>query len=193
MTRSRNEKGPEVHTVHTCPWWIVWTFDNPLRRVLHRPEDVLEGLVGPGQAAIDVGCGAGHFTIGLARLVGDQGRVTAVDLQEKMLERVRRRAKRAGLEERIRMQRCGTESLGLTDPADFILAFWMVHETADQRRFLTEVRRLLKPGGRLLIAEPVFHVTGKEFEKTIGLAAEAGLRWVASPGIRFSRTALFGN
>jgi SAM-dependent methyltransferase len=77
-----------------CPYWLAWALDNPLRRWLHNPQKILEGLVQPGQTVLDLGCGPGYFSLALARMVGANGRVVAVDLQPEMLEFVRRRAER---------------------------------------------------------------------------------------------------
>ena len=177
---------------HTCPWWLAYTFDNPLRRMLHDPEKIFKGLVGPGQTAIDIGCGMGYFTLGLARMVGPEGRVIAVDIQEQMLRRVKKRAERGGLSSRIRLHQCGPDSLGLSDQADFILAFWMAHEVKDRPGFLREVRDLMKPGARFLVAEPLIHVSAADLQKTVDLALEAGLELIARPVIGWSRAALFG-
>lgn len=86
---------------HVCPWWLAYTFDNPLRRILHPPEKVLSGLVSQGQTVLDIGCGMGHFSIGMARMVGESGRVIALDLQDQMLDRVRRRAEKQRLSDRL--------------------------------------------------------------------------------------------
>lgn len=64
-----------------CPWWLAYTFDHALRRLIHRPEVILAGLVRPGQTVLDLGCGMGFFSLAMARLVGEQGRVICVDLQ----------------------------------------------------------------------------------------------------------------
>jgi ubiquinone/menaquinone biosynthesis C-methylase UbiE len=181
---------PDGRSGHVCPWWTIWTFDNPLRRLFHDPATMLGAWAGPGQTAVDIGCGAGYFTLGLARLVGEAGRVIAVDLQPQMLDRVRRRAERAGLAGRIRLHRCRADTLGLEEAADFVLAFWMAHEVPDPGGFFHEVRRLLKPGGRLLVTEPVFHVGSGAFAATLEHAAQAGLRLSARPEIRLSRAAL---
>lgn len=175
---------------HVCPWWLVWTFDNPLRRMVHDPELLLGELVRPGDTAVDVGCGSGYFTVPLARMVGPEGRVLAVDLQEEMLAGVRRRAERAGVGERIRLHRCAPERLGVEGPADLVLAFWMVHEVPDRPRFLDQLAALLRPGGRLLLAEPVLHVSGREVERSVALALAAGLLLESRPRIAFSRSAL---
>ena len=173
-----------------CPWWLIWSFDNPLRRLIQDPERILSGLVSPGDVAADIGCGMGYFTIPLARLVGAAGRVLAIDLQERMLAGVRRRAERAGLGERIQLCRATPASLGAEVPADFALTFWMVHEVPDQERFFAQIHALLKPGGSWLLAEPPMHVTAASFAKSLATAEAAGFTAAAPPRIRLSRAAL---
>ena len=53
---------------HVCPWWLAYTFDNPLRRLIHNPRDIFSGYVKEGMTVMDVGCGMGYFTLGLAEL-----------------------------------------------------------------------------------------------------------------------------
>jgi ubiquinone/menaquinone biosynthesis C-methylase UbiE len=163
----------------------------PLRRLFHDPRHVLAGLVAPGDTAIDFGCGPGYFTLPLAEMVGPEGRVVAVDLQAAMLERVRERARAAGLEDRITLQPCATDTLGELPPADAALAFWMVHEVPDVARFLGEVAAALKPGGRFLLVEPRGHVSGRAFAATVDLAAAAGLGPTSTPHVWLSRTTMF--
>jgi ubiquinone/menaquinone biosynthesis C-methylase UbiE len=163
----------------------------PLRRLLHDPRRILAGLTAPGETAIDLGCGPGFFTLPLAEMVGPGGRVVAVDLQPAMLERLRLRAGKAGLAERITLHHCSVDGLGELPPADAALAFYMVHEVPDVARFLGEVAGALKPGGRLLLVEPRGHVSAAAFAATAALAAAAGLRPVATPSVRLSRTTVF--
>lgn len=177
-------------SAHVCPWWLAYTFDNPLRRLLHRPEKVLGPYVREGMRVMDVGCGMGHFSLGMARMVGKAGHVTSVDLQERMLRTLERRARKAGLMERISTRLCSNESLGVDENSDFILAFWMLHEAPDKDRFLAELRGLLHPGGRLLVAEPGFHVTRKEFDAELRVAERTGLEVVERPAIAFSHAAV---
>ena len=163
----------------------------PLRRLIHRPERILSGLVLPGQTVADLGCGPGFFTIPMAKMVGPQGHVLAVDLQQGMLARLRRRAESAGVVERIRLCRSSADTLGIDEELDFALAFYMVHEVPDARAFLEQVREALSQEGRLLVAEPKFHVSAAGFRATLEIAAEVGLRLVSAPRIFGSRTALF--
>src|SRR5512139_2340496 len=115
-----------------CPWWLCHSFDNPLRRLFHDPERLLQPYVKPGMTVVDIGCGMGYFTIGLAMLAGPGGKVIAVDLQQRMLDAMEKRAVKAGVADRILSRRGRNESLGIEGPADFALAFWMAHEVPDK-------------------------------------------------------------
>jgi len=173
-----------------CPWWLCFTFDNPLRKLLHNPETILSPYVRPGSTVIDIGPGMGYFSIPLARLVGPTGRVIAIDVQEKMLEALARRAARSGVSERIQRHLASSDSLGNHPKADFVMAFWMVHEVPNQRIFLTEIFGFLKPKGLFLLAEPIIHVPKKSFLRTVQTANEIGFVIKETPKIRISHTVL---
>ncbi|MGD8276408.1 MAG: methyltransferase domain-containing protein [Gemmatimonadota bacterium] len=186
----RHLLGALIGKPHTCPWWFCYTFDNPLRRLVHDPAAILAGLVSPGDTAVDAGCGMGFFSLGLARLVGPGGRVIAIDLQAETLRRASRRARRRGLAGVIEFRRCTPERLGLTETVDFALAFWMAHEVASLDSFFVEMRGALRAGGRLLIAEPLGHVTAARFEGTLAVARAGGFDVTPGPRVRFSRSAV---
>jgi len=65
---------------HICPWWLAYTFDNPFRHFFHNPEKMLGSYVAKGMTVLDVGCGMGFFSIGLAKIVGDKGCVIAAEV-----------------------------------------------------------------------------------------------------------------
>jgi ubiquinone/menaquinone biosynthesis C-methylase UbiE len=109
----------------------------------------------------------GYFTIDLARLVGKSGKVIAADLQKEMLNGIRQRAVRAGVQDRIKLHQSVPDKIGIDEPIDFCLAFWMLHEVPDRRRFLNEISSALKPGGLLLLAEPRLHVSLKSFNESV--------------------------
>ncbi len=175
-----------------CPWWCCYTFDNPLRRLLHNPEAILSPYVRPGSTVIDVGAGMGYFSIPLARLAGPAGHVAVIDIQPKMLEALASRARRRRLSERIKPHLANSDSLGNHSKADFVIAFWMVHEVPNKRLVLTEVYGFLKPTSLFLLAEPIFHVSKKSFLQTINVAKEIGFIVKDMPKIRLSRSVLFG-
>lgn len=175
---------------HVCPWWFCYTFDNPFRRLLHNHEAILKPYVQSGNHVIDVGAGMGSFTIPLARLVGYAGHVTAIDIQAKMLSTLTRRAKKSGVSEIIITHLASPDSLGYHIQADFILAFWSLHEVPDQRRCLSEIYDLLKPNGLFLLAEPKIHVPEKYFFHTLKTAKDVGFFIKEKPEIRISHSAV---
>ncbi|MBU3945380.1 MAG: class I SAM-dependent methyltransferase [Proteobacteria bacterium] len=173
---------------HTCPWWFGYTFDNPLRRLVHDPQAILGSFVGPGQTAIDIGCGLGYFSIALARIVGPGGKVIALDVQSQMIQRARRRAECQGLVNRIDFRICKPDQLGVTVPVDFVLAFWVIHEVIDPKGLLIEIQSFIKPHGQLLIAEPKGHVSASRFSEMVELARLVGYKTSEGPLVRFSRS-----
>jgi ubiquinone/menaquinone biosynthesis C-methylase UbiE len=175
---------------HVCPTWLAGPLENPLRRFIHNPDKIFSGLISQNQTVVDVGCGPGFFSVGMAKLVGDEGRVIAVDLQQQMLNRVRRRARQEGVESRLQFHHGPIEGLDYAGQIDFGLAFWMVHEVPDKPAFLQTIRRLLKPGAHFLLVEPLIHVSAPAFQHTVELARAAGLTLSREPSIRLSRTVL---
>ena len=173
-----------------CPWWAGYLLIVPLRRIRQDPTKLLGPFVREGMTVLEPGPGMGFFTLDLARMVGPRGRVVAVDVQEKMLAALRRRAAKAGLLDRMDIRHAAPDRLGVDDLAgrvDFIPAIFMVHEMPDASAFFGEALRALKPGGRLLVAEPKMHVKAPDFEELMAAAARAGLTRagpVAFPGGR---------
>ncbi len=180
-----------VREKHVCPWWICWTFDNIFRRLVQDPEEIIKPYVGKGSTVLDLGCGMGYFTIPLARLVGEEGQVIALDIQEQMLSALRRRAKRAGLEKRIVFQLNTEGLLTINTKADFALAFWMIHEVPDRVHFLEQIKFTLKSGALFLMVEPAIHVKREAYEETVRTAQMVGLILRTNPHIILSRAALF--
>ena len=115
---------------NVCPWWIGYLLASPVRRIFNNPDKVLAGHVRPGMIVLEPGPGMGFFTLELARLVGNAGRVIAVDIEPRMLDGLRRRAARAGFLDRVEIRQALPDSLGLADltaVVDFTLAFAAVH------------------------------------------------------------------
>jgi ubiquinone/menaquinone biosynthesis C-methylase UbiE len=179
------------HHVLVCPWWFCFTFDNFLRRWLQNPSKIVSPYIKEGFKVMDVGPGMGYFTIPMAKLVGSSGKVIAADLQQQMLNAIGRRAVKAGVRDRIILHQARPDEIGVSGPVDFSLAFWMVHEVPDTKRFLAQIAAALKPGGTLLLAEPKVHVSKSAFQATLDLAREAGFQMIEQPGIFISNAALF--
>ncbi len=175
---------------HVCPWWLAYTFDNPLRRFLHDPREMFGSLVREGMTVADIGCGMGYFTIALAGMVGRSGTVFAVDLQQKMLDMMQKRAAKACMADRIIPLHATEDDIMLRTPVDFTLAFWVVHEVRNIPRFFRQVSSILARDGKILYAEPKMHVNKQRFREILDHARKAGFLVVDAPQVRFSRAAV---
>jgi ubiquinone/menaquinone biosynthesis C-methylase UbiE len=176
---------------HVCHAQHSGWLTSSVRRLFNNPRRILRGLAGPGDTVVDLGCGPGFFTLFLAEMVGESGHVVAVDIQEEMLARLRVRAEKANLSSRIQPHLAGVDSIGLTGPADFALAFWMVHEVPDRDNFLREVAEIVRQGGRFLLVEPRAHVSKSAFADTLEAAKQAGFVPIAAPRVGLSRATVF--
>ncbi len=160
-----------------CPSWLSWmleiggTRDRPFGR--GRAIDELD--LRPGLRVADVGCGPGVLTLPIARAVAPGGEVVALDMQAKMLDRMRRRVDKAGV------TNVHTVCAGAGDgqlPREYFdraVLSTVLGEIPERVRALREIRDALKPGGYLVVAE-VFGDPHYQFKrKVIQLAREAGL------------------
>ena len=179
-----------MSTPYVCPATYSGSLDNFLRRLMHKPEKILKPFVKEGMKFLDMGCGPGYFTVELARLAGESGKVTAADLQQEMLDKMLIKVKSFGLEKRVVPHKCESERTGIKHKVDFILTFWMAHEVPDQLIFFEEMKSLLNPGGKILIVEPIIHVTKRSFNEMILRLESAGLQITERPDITFSRSVL---
>ena len=176
---------------HVCPWWVGYLLVSPIRRWFQDPDKILSPYISEGMTVLDIGPGMGFFTIPAAQMVGDSGRVIAVDLQEKMLKSLEKRAEKAGVSRRIVAKLCEPDSLGVSDPIDLCLAINVVHEVPDAGSLFSQISAILKPTGKLLLAEPGgWHVSETDFEGTLAKAAAAGLKLIERLEIKRSRSAL---
>lgn len=168
--------------------------DNYIRRLFQNPKKIVGPYIGPGDTVVDLGCGPGFFSIDMAEMVGDKGQVFSVDLQEEMLSKVTYKSVLKNLTNIIRPHQCTQEGIGLPDTvkADFILAYYMVHETLDHGAFLSEVKTLLSHGGRLLIVEPPIHVSAAKFREITEAALRVGFKIIDTPKGKGGKSILLG-
>jgi ubiquinone/menaquinone biosynthesis C-methylase UbiE len=157
-----------------CPVEYAGGLDSRVRKWLQDPAKILNGRVREGMVVLELGCGAGFFTTEIARTVGKSGKVIAADLQQGMLDIVRDKIKGTDIENRIVLHKCHEDRIGVTEKVDLALAFFMVHEVADKRKMLGEIRSILKPGGSLHIIEFKMHPPEKSFEEMVRMAREVG-------------------
>lgn len=158
-----------------CPVERSKMLDNSFRKWLQNPRKILGPYLKPGMTVMDVGCGPGYFSIDMAQMVGNSGKVIAVDLQDGMLERLYKKIVGTELQERIVLHQCQEDEIGVVEDIDFVLLFYVAHEFSDPNAYFEEIASMLKPEGKMMIVEPSFHVSKSDFMETVRKAEQAGL------------------
>jgi ubiquinone/menaquinone biosynthesis C-methylase UbiE len=171
---------------------MLGRLEDPDRLRWQRPARLVQALgLRSGQTVAEIGSGSGYFVRRLARLVGPRGRVYAVDVEPRMLPILIERLRRGGI-------RNVTPVLGQDDdprlPArscDLVLVVNTYHHLRGGARYLRRLRRLLRPGGRLVNVD--FHrretPVGPPVERRV--ARETFLRDARRAGFRLVRAATF--
>jgi len=125
--------------------------EGPDRAVWQKPDQIMDALgIADGAKVADIGAGAGWFTMRLARRVGPNGVVYSTDVQREMLDVIRRRVAREGLQN-VRLLQGGDSSLGLPSAGelDAVLAVDVYPEVKDRVTFLRNLAAALKADGRI--------------------------------------------
>ena len=142
----------------TIPWAgfydaVVWLLS------LGKGADIRQATVElariePGDRLLDVGCGTGDLTLAAKALAGPGGEVVGTDASPEMIDAARRKAARAGL--KVTFQVDLVEKMSFPDDRfDVVLSSLMMHHLPDdlKRQGLSEIYRVLRPGGRLLVVD----------------------------------------
>jgi len=173
-----------------CPVERAGGLDNSFRKFLQNPQKILKPYISEGMTVLDLGCGPGFFTLEIAKMLNNTGKVIAADLQQGMLEKINQKIKNTKLEKRIDLHKCEQDKVGVTENVDFILAFYVIHEVPNQGKLFTELKSILKPDGAILIIEPKVHVSKQSFEEMINKTKDIGFEVADRPKVFFSRTVL---
>lgn len=145
-------KGREIaQTMHYrgAPWLI--------RESRQREEDcqkMLENLgVKPGMTICDMGCGNGFYSLQLAKMVGNEGKILAVDIQSEMLRLLKARAEEQGIEN-IELVLGDIDDPKLPEgKVDLIMCVDVYHEFSHPEEMLAGMRKSLKPDGMIVMLE----------------------------------------
>jgi SAM-dependent methyltransferase len=120
------------------------------------------GRIEPGQVVLDLGCGAGTDLLIAAQMVGPEGRAIGIDMTPTMLERARESATEMGLEN-VELHQGLIESLPLPDESvDVVISNGVIDLVPEKDAVFAEIDRVLRPGGRLQVADVVIHTEVSE-------------------------------
>jgi precorrin-6B methylase 2 len=173
------------------PGGIAW-LDRPEREDEERPAMVIDALgVQPGEVVADLGAGSGYFTFRLAPRVGKTGRVLAVELQDEMLEAIRRRATALKVMNVEEVRASETDPKLPVNGVDIVLMVDVYHEIAYPFEVMTKVCQALRPGGRVVFVEyrkEDRHVPIKEVHKMSVTQLEKEMRVVGLARVRTVET-----
>jgi SAM-dependent methyltransferase len=175
------------------PQFLANLIDNPLRRRIQPPEEMAarHGLR-PGMRVLEIGPGNGTYTLGAARFLGPDGRVVAVDIELRMVERVQRRTKAEGVPN-VAARLADAHRLPFADETfDAAYMITVVGEIPDPERALREVHRVLSPAGTLACTELLLDPDYPLASTLVRWAGEAGFRLQEKRGNLLSYTLLFG-
>ena len=171
-----------------CPYgqrfWVEAPHPIVTRERLHsvmRPQ--------PGETVLEIGPGTGYYTLDIAEWVGPEGRVEIFDLQQEFLDHTMRRAAERGLANIVPTQGDATALAYEDDSVDAVVLNAVLGEIPDPVAALREIRRVLRPNGRLLVGE-LFgdpHFTTQAALRREG--AEAGLSYEEESGYWFGYVA----
>ena len=145
--RGRLEPGP-------YPFAEATLLDSPLRTLFFGPARVLATFdLKPGQRVLEIGSGTGYYSLETARRIGDGGRLICLDIQREMLLETHRRLCAAGFEGAGSIQARGEDLPFAANSFDHVLAVTVLGEIPGRSQALREIRRVLRPGGRLSVSE----------------------------------------
>lgn len=161
-----------------CPTWLGWMveMDNPFSKI-NRSQTLVKHLeLQPGMKVLDVGCGPGRLTIPVARAIRPNGIVVALDIQQGMLDKVKKKAQKDRLNNIEYLLAGVGESKLEHNRFDRALLVTVLGEIPNQQLALKEIYDALKPGGVLCIAEIILDPHYQRYNKTLQLAERVGFR-----------------
>jgi ubiquinone/menaquinone biosynthesis C-methylase UbiE len=149
LTKYLGRRIAQPMSYHGIPW-----LNRPERIQEENPEEMLEQLqVKPGMTVCDMGCGDGYYTVELARRVGPEGKVLAVDIQPEMLQELSRRCERLDIKNVDMVLGLPHDPTLPEGQVDLILMVDVYHEFSNPVEMLDAMRRSLKPDGRIALVE----------------------------------------
>jgi ubiquinone/menaquinone biosynthesis C-methylase UbiE len=174
------------------PHFLASAIDNPLRRRIQPPDKTpARHGIEPGMTVLDVGPGNGRYTVATAHHVGEGGKVIAVDIEPRMIERVTRRAQAEGITN-IAARVADVDKLPFKEGTfDNIYLIAVIGEIPSPENALREFARVLSPSGTLAISELFLDPDYSRACTLTQIGTQAGFRLIRKLGNFFYYTLIF--
>jgi ubiquinone/menaquinone biosynthesis C-methylase UbiE len=178
-----------------APAFISTFLDSGFRKMMQPPVKVIAySGIKPGMSVLEIGCGSGAFTIEAARIVGQQGKVYALDIQEDMLGKLRTKLARPGNSDIRNIEIINKSAYELPfkeNSLDLVFMVTVFQEIPDKQRALAQIKRALKPAGILAVSEFLPDPDYPWRSTTERMLSKAGFIFEAAYGNLWSYTVRF--
>lgn len=174
------------------PQFMANLIDNPLRRGIQPPaETAIRHGIEPGMTVLEVGPGNGTYTLAAAKRIGDTGKLVTIDIEPKMIARVRQAAKKAG-ETNIEAKVADVYKLPYPEGYfDLIYMIAVIGEIPGADKAIKEFYRVLSPHGTLVFSEIFMDPDYPLYQTLVNRAKSAGFRLRTKIGNFFYYTLIF--
>ncbi len=176
------------------PYFMIHFIDNPIRRMvqpLHKHPEHLG--IKPGLTVLEIGPGSGTYTLATAEALGPQGKIIAIDIEERVVEYVRKRIVHQRMTN-IEMRQGDAQALAFeSESFDAIYAIAVFGEIPDRGRALREFKRVLVPGGTLAISELLPDPDSQPAARVRAECENTGFRFQGKTGNWLYFTLIFDN
>ena len=173
---------------------MIHFIDNPMRRLvqpLHKHPELLG--IKPGLTVLEIGPGSGTYTLAAAEALGPQGKIIAIDIEERVVEHIRKRIMRRRVTN-IEVRQGDAQALAFdSDTFDAIYAITVFGEIPDRGRALREFKRVVVPGGTLAISEFLPDPDSQPAARVRAECENAGFRFQGKTGNWLYFTLIFDN
>ena len=167
-----------------CPASLTWLLENPYMNAVAGAEIIIQRLhLDSGMNVLDIGSGPGRLSLPIAKYIGSNGKIVALDIQPKMLEKLKLRAREEGIKNISLIKAGAGEGKTENNYFDRALAVTVLGEIPDKHRALAEIYQTLKQGGILSVTEVIPDPHYTSLKNVRELCREAG----------FIETEKFGN
>ena len=169
-----------------APAYLGYLLNSRLRLRIYPPQQLIERSgIKKGMTVVDLGCGSGAFTPYVARAVGNEGKVYAVDVRPGMLRQLERKLNREEFQDitNIEIKQANAYNLPFEDETiDLVYMVAVLPEIPDRARALREIRRVLRPGGALAVTEIIQDPDYSWRSTTIRICRQNGFTLESSEG-----------